>query len=310
MKPKGVFVSGLLFALMVSGCASVDVVLKGTQAASQIDIFILATDRATADEVLGRLQGVEELTALHADQERGSRGHLTGTRDGSVYSIVVGQLGGQDDTTAKAIMRKAATFWRPRYILVLGTSPAVAYDEPLGAVGVVTLVCDFDLGRYEESKDPGKCYRADGGLFTAALSLADEWEVISQTEPRRAGCSPARVLKLATLSGARDPGPGFVEIATALSEDLHRGLIIEQEGAFVAKSVQRIRVERREPIGFLMIRGISDVRVPAARREAKPETGEQSERLLQETCAARDTADFAVKLIRERWPVSSYSDER
>ncbi len=56
MKPKGVFVSGLLFALMVSGCASVDVDLKRTGAASQIDIFILATDRATADEVLGRLQ--------------------------------------------------------------------------------------------------------------------------------------------------------------------------------------------------------------------------------------------------------------
>lgn len=307
MMPKAAFTFGLFLALVVSGCASVDVDLKAAQAVSQIDIFILATDRATAVEVLGRLHGIEDLPPLQTGQEKWSRGHLIGNLDGSVYSIVVGQVGGQDDSSMRTLMRKARNIWRPRYILVLGTASAVAYDEPLGAVGVVNLVCDFDLDRYQESQDQGKCHRADSGLFAAALSIANEWETTAKADTSRSGCSPARVLKLATLSGTRNPRPGFVDVATALSEDYHRGFLIEREGIFVAKAVQRLRHEMREPIGFLMIRGVSEVRVPGIWREVGLDAGEQEQRLLQETCAARDTADFAVDLIRKRWPVSSGS---
>jgi len=235
---------------------------------------------------------------------------LIGRRDGSVYSVVVGQVDAQDDVTTKSIMHNAATIWRPRYVLILGTSSAVAYEEPLGAVGIVTLVCNFDLDRFEKSQDWGNCHRADGGLFTAARSIADEWEAAAKKETSRAGCSPARVIKLASLSGHGDPGPGFVETVTALSENFHRGLIIEREGIFVAKAVQRLRYESGEPIGFLMIRGVSEVRRPDTWRKARSEAGEQAQRRLQETCAARDTADFAVELIRERWPVSSYHNHR
>jgi hypothetical protein len=289
---------------MASGCASVDAGIKGAEAAIQIDIFILVTDRTTADEVLGRLQGVENLPALQAGQIAWSRGNLKGTRDGSVYSIVVGQIDRHDDMTTKMIMQNAARSWRPRYVLILGTAPAVAYDDPLGAVGLVTLVCGFDLDRYEASQDSGKCHRSDAGLFTAALSIADDWEAAAKTSTSRSGCSPARVLKLATLSGNREIGPGFVAAATKLSEDLHRGLLMEREGIFVAKAVQRRR-HKTEPIGFLMIRGVSEVRRPGTWRETGAEAVEQEQQRLHETCAARDAADFAVELIRERWPVSS-----
>jgi hypothetical protein len=298
---------GLLFAFVILGCASVDTGVKGEEATTQIDIFILVTDRATTDELLGRLQGVEKLPALQAFQKPLYRGHLTGVRDGSVYSIVVGQIDPQDAMTKKMIMQNAGRFWRPRYVLTLGTAPAVAYDEPLGAVGLVTLVCGFDLDRYEKSQDSGKCHRSDAGLFTAALSIADEWEAVAKTSTGRVGCSPPRVLKLATLSGNREIGPGFVETATALSEDLHRGLLMEREGIFIAKAVQRFRQEMREPIGSLMIRGVSEVRRPGIWREATRDTAEQEKRRVQETCAAHDTADFAVDLIRNRWPVSSYT---
>ena len=307
MESKTAFTLGFLIALLVSGCSSVDGELREADAKRRIDVFVLVTDRATGDEVLDRLQDVEKLPVLEASHKAWFQGHLTGTRDGSVYSIVVGQVGGEDDTNARALMRKARSILQPRYVLILGTVPAVAYDEPLGAVGVVTLVCDFDLGRFRESRDIGKCHRPDTGLFTAALSMSDEWTATAKTEPNRAGCSPARVMKMATLSGAQDPGPGFVEVATTLSDGVHRGLMIEREGIWVAEGVQRLRYDRRKPIGFLMIRGVSEVRVPGEWREADLESGEREQRLLQESCAARDTADFAVRLIRERWPVSSYS---
>lgn len=309
MESKTAFTLGFLIALLVSGCSSVDGELREADRKRRIDVFVLATDRATGDEVRDRLQGVENLPVLEANHETWFQGHLTGMRDGSVYSIVVGQVGGADDTSARALMRKARSLLQPRYVLILGTVPAVAYDEPLGAVGVVTLVCDFDLERYQESRDVGKCHRADGGLFTAARSMSDEWAATAEADTTRTDCSPARVLKLATLSGARDPGPGFVEVATTLSDNLHRGLMIEREGIWVAEDVQRLRYDRRKPIGFLMIRGVSEVRVPGEWRDVDLEPGEREQRLLQETCAARDTADFAVRLIRERWPVSSSFSE-
>lgn len=299
--------AGLLFAFVILGCASVDSGIKGEEAPNQIDVFILVTDRATTDELLGRLQGVETLPAPQVGQKPFSRGHLTGMRDDSVYSIVVGEVDDQDAMITKMIMQNAARVWRPRYVLTLGTATAVAYDEPLGAVGLVTLVCGFDLDRYEKSQDSGNCHRSDGGLFTAALSIADEWVAAAKTRTSRAGCSPPRVMKLATLSGNREIGPGFVETATTLSEDLHRGLLMEREGIFVAKAVQRLRHDMREPVGSLMIRGVSEVRRPGISREAKLDAGGQEKRRVQETCAAHDTADFAVDLIRNRWPVSSYS---
>lgn len=305
-RTRGVVASaGLLFAVMSSGCAHFDAVMNQAKAESQVDILVLATDDVTTEEMLQRLHGVETWPAQQSGPEAWSRGYLNGARNGNVYTILVGQAGDQDGMATKNAIRKATRAWRPRYVLVLGTAPAVVNEDPLGAVGVVTLVCDFDLDRFEVLRDIGRCYRPDGGLFAAAISVADEWEAGTKTETRGAGCSPARVMKLAALSGNEDLDPLFVETVTNLSEDLHRGLIMEREGIFVAEAVEDLRHESKEPIGFLMIRGVSHIRVPGMPRQGDPEASDSEQRLLQKTCATRDTADFAVELIRQRWPVSS-----
>ena len=297
--------AGLLFVLVIQGCASIDADLKRSEAASQVDIFVLTTDRPTADEVIRRLQGVENQPASQSGEEVWSRGHLEGVRDGSAYTILVGQAGGQDDASTKAIMWKATREWRPRYILVLGTALAVANEAPLGAVGIVRMTCDFDLDRFNEMRETGNCHRSDGGLFAAALSIADEWKAAADIEAGRAGCSSARVMKIVALSGNGDPGPKMIETVTKLSEEMHRGLIMEREGIFAAKAVEDLRHEMREPIGFLMIRGVSEIRDSGWRRDDDPAARESEQRLRQEACAAHDTADFAVELIRQRWPVTS-----
>lgn len=296
---------GLFIGLVGSGCVNVGT--DGAGMTGRVDIVVLATDPATADALVERLQDVEKRPGLLAGQGAWFRGHLLGVRDGSVYTVLVGQIGDQDDMTAEGVIWDATRVWRPRYVLVVGTAPAVPYDDPLGAVGLVTLICGFDLDQFNRTRDAGNCHRADWGLFAAALSVAEEWELAANVSPDRVGCSSARVMKLATLSGVRTLGPGFVETVTKLSEDLHRGLIVEREGILVAKAVERLRYETREPVGLMMIRGVSEIRVPGAWRDLKQGVSEKKQRALQEACAARDTADFAVDLIRERWPVSSYT---
>jgi hypothetical protein len=296
--------AGLLCALVVSGCASVNIAVPGTEASNRIDIFIATTDRTTANEVLGRLQGLENLTARQAGKGPWYRGHLTGRSDGSVYTILVGQVEGGDDTKRKAIMSEAIRVWRPRYVLVLGTTPAVAYNTPLGAVGLVILTCKFDLDRYEQFGDAGYCHRPDGGLYSAALSVADEWETAATTDASRVGCDPARVLKMVALSENGSDEPRLVKTATKLSEERHRGMTIERERIFAAQVIKDLRHEMKEPMGFLMIRGVSEVLGPGTQREDTSQANEPGQLLLDNACAARDTADFAVELISRAWPVS------
>jgi hypothetical protein len=252
------------------------------------------------------LQGVEKLEAPQPGKQPWYRGHVTGVSDGSVYTILVGQVAGGDNTTVNATMSKAISVWRPRYVFVLGTTPAVAYNAPLGAVALVILNCEFDLDRYDEFGDAGYCRRPDGGLLTAALSVADEWATAATSEPSRAGCDPARVLKMVTLSDSGDNETHLVKTASKLSEERHRGLTIERERISTAQVVKNLRHKMNEPIGFLMIRGVSEILGPGKQQEGTTSQANVPEQLLlQKACAARDTADFAVELIRQAWPVPS-----
>ena len=297
--------AGMLFALAMAGCASGGIDLKRLETASQVDIVVLTTDKETTNEVLQRLRDVEVLPTPRAGAETWSRGLVTGLSNGDVYTILVGQAGEWDDAATETITRRAIEVWRPRYFLVLGTALAVANDSPLGAVGVVILICDFDVDRFEDLRDTGRCYRSDGGLVTAALSVTDQWEAASENRTDRSGCAPARVIKLVALSGDEDPAPSYVETVTTISEEIHRGLIMEREGVFAAKAVADLRHEMQESVGFLMIRGISEIRATRLDRDEGRQPEDAEQRMLQEECAARDTADFAVELIRQRWPVSS-----
>jgi hypothetical protein len=78
-------------------------------------------------------------------------------------------------------------------------------------------------------------------------------------------------------------------------------MILERKGLAAAKAVEGLKHLSRTPIGFLMVRGISETRDP--RKPADTEAGEQRDQ--RKACAARDAADFTVELIRKRWPVAS-----
>jgi hypothetical protein len=61
-------------------------------------------------------------------------------------------------------------------------------------------------------------------------------------------------------------------------------------------------------IGFLMIRGVAEIRGPEGASGASS-VDQPGRRLLERTCAARNVADFAIELIRRRWPVSPAAHE-
>ena len=291
-----------LLVLTVLSCAEI----RLADPTGPIDLVVMATDGLTEKEILRRLQGVETLTERAGDATPWSRGYLDGVRDDSIYTIIVGTLEGDVSAKAEEVMRISTEVWKPRYVLVLGTAIAVANESPLGAVGVVPLICDFDLERFEELRDLGNCYRSDGGLFTAALSLSDEWRAGREADIDRVGCAPARAMKVAALSSAKgDPSPEYVKVAMEISEATRRSIILERKGLLAAKAVENLRHRGRQPIGMLMVRGVSETRAPLPGGREKEEPEGPEAQALWAACVASDVADLAVELVRRRWPVAS-----
>jgi hypothetical protein len=279
---EGALAASVTFLTLLGACANIDA-SDSIEKGARSDIVILTADRAMAQEVLERLQDVQSWPASRPDAQPWSRGHLTRTSDGGVYSVVVAPGEGLDEATMKTIARRAIEAWRPRYLLSVGTAAAAPYGDPLGVVGLVALICDFEIERL------------------AALALSADWAGNADTRRSRSGCSPARTHKLAALGGEDLGDPRFPEVIAGISEELHDSLVMERWGAGVARAVGALRHESRQPIGFMMIRGVSKVSRPGEGRGHE----EASEReLRQEACAARDAADFAIELIRRQWPVA------
>jgi hypothetical protein len=311
------FYATILFALVVCGCGTLGLAFD----TDRVDLVLLTTDPETQEALLARMQNVEpipapsrtlaiptppENTAQTTGEAVWYRGELTDARQGSSYSIRIGSAGqpSDDPSNTEAILQDAGEAWSPRYVLVLGTAEAAAHEAPPGAVGIVTLICDFDLDRFLRLRDPGVCYRADGGLMSAALSFGYEWESTARQGPNRDDCPSRSVVKMGSVSGAGVPGPELIETVNSMSEELHRGLIIEGEGIHAARAIEARRQRSGVRIGLMMVRGIreSHSQHAVATDDAAP-SAKRDSRILRE-CAVRDTADFAIELIRNRWPVS------
>ena len=292
--------AAFLVALSMVGCT----VLGGTRGEGRVDVVVLTTDSTTTDELLKRMERVESVPISPIQGSAAFRGRLTRIADQSVYTIAVVSTQSPDGSTLETLTREAVEAWRPRYVLAIGTTAAVAKAGPIGAVGIVPLICDFDLERFQRLGDTGVCYRADGGLLVAAYSAKHQWRAYAEELPTREGCGPTRVVKMGTLSGGPEPQPDLVEAATRISEEIHRGVAMEGEGAPIARAIFEARQTTRIPIGFLMIRGISEIYGAGGDSDGNSPSGHPERRLRKEACAAHDVADFSVQLIRRRWPVS------
>lgn len=268
--------------------------------AAAADLLILTTDETTRSALVARLQNVEPMPAERDASASWLLATLERESGGGSYSIRIADAHEAISEGAEGLAR-AVDRWDPRYILVLGDGVAVVNESPLGAVGIVTLNCDFELDRYTELRDPGNCYRPDGGLRTASLALIAEWTASATANESRSECAPPRVVKMGALSIQDATSPDFATVANGISQGIHRGLLLESEGLHVARAVAALRHERRDSIGFLGIRGLARTLGPG---EQLDQTAARATGATTDSCVSRDVAEFAVELIQRRWPVS------
>lgn len=234
---------------------------------------------------------------------------------GRPYRVVVALIGSAGNVSSTTATQQTLSVWQPRYVLLVGIAGGFPVDDlAQGDVLVSNVVWDYEYGRLTEAGfTPRQNYvfQVDRSLLTAAqtMSMVDrEWSKLlgrpgeGRPEPKvRFGPFASGNKVIDTLS---DP---FV---SAIRKQWPKLMGVEMEAAGAAQAVQTI-AEKAGPVGFLMIRGISDLPPPrdpepAQSRPADPSAQAQAQTRSRDEWkvrAARCAAAFAGQLVRTRWPV-------
>jgi len=180
---------------------------------------------------------------------------------------------------------------------------------------VSKVIWGYEYGKIEGEFKPrnGFTYIVDTPLTVAAETVSDNWVNKIAPAPPVPGVAPKVVL------GPVASGDKVVDDVTnsffqKVLNHFPKLVAVEMEGAGAAAAIQSAR-EKGRSVGFVMIRGISDM--PVAGDGAAPTraaagggsdaggagSGQTQQRARWKKFAAAAAATFAVRVIQEAWPV-------
>lgn len=217
---------------------------------------------------------------------------------GGDYRVAVALVGGAGSANASQAMTRSVTRWRPRYALLVGIAGGLPTGGcAAGDVVVATEVFGYEYGKLDGGFQarPNWIYQVDPGLRASAqgFAAANPGWAEGLPEPR------PKVLFGPIAAGDKvvdDPSDPMFAAALRLWPKLQA---VEMEGAGAAAAVEHLRAGGSH-VGFLTVRGISDMpRLPAEREGQSAQTGERDAN-KQRACEA--AARFVARWIAAEWP--------
>ena len=267
------------------------------------------------------------------------RGTVPHAPSGLHFNVVVGMSGRPTNASSGVTVVDAIAMFRPNYVLLVGIAGGFPKDNiTKGDVVISTFIYGYQYGKLEKVFQPRPhfSYQLDTGLLNAAQSVA----ALVPSWGDRVGRRPEKGRRPKCVAGLVASGDMVVDDAenAFFAQVLHHfpGIVaVEMEGAGAALAIQYAR-DKQISVGFLMIRGISDMpqhmlgstQIPADREphQAVPrqssETfpgppgsntptasgGPQSdERNSWKRYAAKSAAHFTFFMVTEAWPVTPRS---
>lgn len=221
-------------------------------------------------------------------------GHAGGPGSYWVVLALAGRAGNVNasEATVATVLR-----WRPRYVVLVGIAGGLRVDDcTLGDVVVSSVIVGYEYGKLEGVFQPRPhwVYRPDGALLASATrfkAVGGGW-----SDGLRAPPAPApKVLIGVVAAGEKvvdDPTNPFFAAVEAAFPKLQA---VEMEGAGAASAIEHLHA-RGQRVGFVMVRGISDM----------PRTGvgsQSAERDRNKLLACAAAARFTTRWIAEAWPV-------
>jgi nucleoside phosphorylase len=273
----------------------------------KVDIAVITILREEYAAVLGLLSRRRPIvgTDTFPNAHSWEYGEIDSPRHQKAYTVVLAQSARAGTNAAAVTTKNTLLAFRPRYILVVGIAGGLR-EADLGDVVVADRICGYEYGKVDQGfrPRPDHDYPADMPIVSAAGTFADRepnWHL--EVEDSLRGLRP-RILVGPVASGDKVVDDRSDAFFAEVLKSRPKLIAVEMEGAGVAAAIQDAR-ELNQPVGFGMIRGISDI--PKHGRSATAPGLSQSEQTeMRDTWKERASAAAAacaVQLIRLTWPL-------
>ena len=213
------------------------------------------------------------------------------------YRIVIGMAGEAGIVSGALAVQRAITRFRPRYVLLVGVAGGMPNRVRQGDVLLATSIWNYDYGAVDTEFHPRHdfTFRSDGRLLAAALALSTPWQDRIAKESPEPDYRPERY---AGRFGSGNKvieymGSSFVNSIMEVNASIDG---VEMEGAGAAAAIEAATAQGIN-VGFLMIRGISDVP-----QQVDPVLGDKKDREKWKLYAADAAASYTLSLIEHNWP--------
>jgi nucleoside phosphorylase len=289
-----------LLALILTGCGGKPGCdsIRGRSGPNCVDIAILTVIPAEYFALIGKLR-VDRVAppCPHCVNRYGwVYAELDSPRHAKPYRIVIGMAGEAGTTAGALAAQHALARFRPRHLLLVGVAGGLPDRLRQGDVVLSESIWAYDYGAVDERFRPRQdfTFRADPQLLAAAIAVPEGWQEDIESEAP----DPSRIPAL--RSGQIGSGNKVIEFigsrfADSVLEANSQIVGVEMEGAGAAAAVEEAHIEGHQ-VGFLMIRGISDVPQDIGVLRDK------KDRERWKRYAADAAASYTLRLIRDQWP--------
>jgi nucleoside phosphorylase len=265
-----------------------------------VDVVILTVLPEEYNAVCKKIPDLES-PALHSANLHAWKVGRVGS--GRACEVAVGMMGRPGSGKAVAAVTDSIETFGPRYVLFVGIAGGFL-DLAKGDVIVADTIYGYEYGKLDGSSmftpRGNWAFRTDLGLLNGALEHAGncDWKKLIQVRPRRQ-VSP-KVVAGDVASGDKVVDDPTNEFFTQVLQMWPKVKAVEMEGAGVGHAIEYAQAQGKR-VGFLMIRGISDLpRSPTS----KPRVRGTAERDAWKKYAAETAAAFAISYVSAGLPDS------
>lgn len=280
-------------------------------APASVDIAFITILREEYEAIRNRLKNPKRApsTSEQPNQYAWLLGEIERAEGGS-YQVVLALAARAGNTSGSLATSKTIARWNPRYVLLVGIAGGLKREGlTLGDVVVSSLIRAYEYGKLKSHFEPRPDFqhKVDGSLLRSALALNEVgWRKGLPVRPGRLRGVP-KMLVGPVASGDKVVDDVSASFFAAVVKAFPRLQAVEMEGAGAAAAIDEAQEEGRS-VGFLMIRGISDMPPEANAKRKQPSTARASAggteiRARWKKYAAEVAASFAVCLVAHGWPV-------
>jgi nucleoside phosphorylase len=234
-----------------------------------------------------------------------------------VYQLVVAFVNTPGPTPMANAVSATLDRFGPRYLLLVGIAGGFALDElTRGDVALSSVIYNYEYGKITTEFQPrhDQTYQVDGALLRSAVALHardPEWITMDGLKRPDGTDGKPKLLQGVIASGGKVIDNAENPLFASVRDSWPKILAVEMEGAGAVATINDA-VSGGHQVGFLMIRGISDMPKVGGTGEQGTQSveGNKAERDQWKKYAAAAAARFTVHWMLTSWPILPASRSR